>query len=144
MSSHLHQWIDLIFGFKQRGTAAVEAHNVFYYLTYEGAVDVHTLTDQHQKTAIEAQIKEFGQTPIQLFKRRHPRRTPPAPSLQPLLNAPHVIMRCQGASPPPPSDLPSRRSPVVVLLHAETSKGTSRVVQVRSPVHGIQPMHHTP
>lgn len=36
MSAHLHKWIDLIFGYKQRGLAAEEALNVFYYCTYEG------------------------------------------------------------------------------------------------------------
>jgi len=36
VSAHLHEWIDLIFGFKQRGPEAVEALNVFYYCTYEG------------------------------------------------------------------------------------------------------------
>lgn len=45
MSSHLHQWIDLIFGYKQRGPEAVEALNVFYYCTYEGkALSSHPLT----------------------------------------------------------------------------------------------------
>lgn len=36
MSNHLHEWIDLIFGYKQRGEEAVNALNVFYYCTYEG------------------------------------------------------------------------------------------------------------
>ncbi len=45
MSAHLHEWIDLVFGFKQRGRAAEDADNVFYYLTYEGAVDVRAISD---------------------------------------------------------------------------------------------------
>lgn len=36
VSQNLHGWIDLIFGYKQRGAAAVEADNLFYHLCYEG------------------------------------------------------------------------------------------------------------
>ena len=49
--------------YKQRGEEAVKANNVFYYLTYEGMVDVASLTNLDEKKAIESQIANFGQTP---------------------------------------------------------------------------------
>ncbi|XP_060050086.1 neurobeachin-like protein 1 [Erinaceus europaeus] len=74
VSSHLHEWIDLIFGYKQRGPAAVEALNVFYYCSYEGAVDLDALTDKKERKALEGMINNFGQTPCQLLKEPHPPR----------------------------------------------------------------------
>jgi hypothetical protein len=74
VSAHIHEWIDLIFGYKQRGPAAVEAHNVFYYCTYEGAVDLDAITNPHEQQALEGMIKNFGQTPTQLLKEPHPKR----------------------------------------------------------------------
>nr|XP_015214918.1 PREDICTED: neurobeachin-like protein 1 [Lepisosteus oculatus] len=74
VSAHLHEWIDLIFGYKQRGPAAVEALNVFYYCTYEGAVDLDAVADEKERKALEGMISNFGQTPCQLLKEPHPVR----------------------------------------------------------------------
>ncbi|MEQ2283404.1 hypothetical protein AMECASPLE_010856 [Ameca splendens] len=77
VSEHLHEWIDLVFGFKQSGSEAVEAHNVFHPLTYEGGIDCDSIEDTDQRIAMLTQILEFGQTPKQLFIGPHPQRITP-------------------------------------------------------------------
>ena len=64
----------MIWGYKQRGEEAVRAHNVFYFLTYEGAIKIESIKDPIQKQSIEDQINNFGQTPSQLLTKPHPKR----------------------------------------------------------------------
>jgi len=79
VSRGLPKWIDLIFGFKQRGEMAVKANNVFHYLSYENAVDVDLIEDEVEKAAVVGHIMNFGTTPIQLLGPKegaHPHRFP--------------------------------------------------------------------
>lgn len=70
----MNQWIEVIFGYKHKGPEAVRATNMFYYLTYEGAVDMDNNSDTVMKEAVENQIKSFGQTPSQLLLEPHSAR----------------------------------------------------------------------
>ncbi|KAG9480633.1 hypothetical protein GDO78_012215 [Eleutherodactylus coqui] len=72
VSAHLHEWIDLIFGYKQQGPPAVDAVNVFHHLFYEGQVDIYNINDPLKETATIGFINNFGQIPKQLFKKPHP------------------------------------------------------------------------
>ncbi|KAL3875787.1 hypothetical protein ACJMK2_033704 [Sinanodonta woodiana] len=74
VSAHLHEWIDLIFGYKQQGSAAVEAVNVFHHLFYEGNVDIYSIDDPLKKNATIGFINNFGQIPKQLFRKPHPQK----------------------------------------------------------------------
>ena len=51
VSQNLHHWIDLIFGYKQRGAEAEAAHNLFHYLSYEGAVDLDKINNDVDRAA---------------------------------------------------------------------------------------------
>ncbi|XP_071717887.1 BEACH domain-containing protein C2-like [Rutidosis leptorrhynchoides] len=76
VSAHLHEWIDLIFGYKQRGKEAISANNVFFYITYEGTVDIDKIVDPVQQRAMQDQIAYFGQTPSQLLTTPHIKKMP--------------------------------------------------------------------
>ncbi|KAK4250988.1 hypothetical protein C7999DRAFT_11321 [Corynascus novoguineensis] len=74
VSQRLHQWIDLVFGYKQRGEVAVENLNVFHPLSYKGARDLDNITDPQERAITTGIIHNFGQTPHQIFTKPHPAR----------------------------------------------------------------------
>lgn len=66
VSANLHKWIDLIFGYKQKGEEALVNHNVFHHFFYEGAVDIDKISDTMQRNAAISFIHNFGQMPKQV------------------------------------------------------------------------------
>lgn len=74
VSQKLNEWIDLIFGYKQQGIEAINATNVFHYLSYPGGIDLEKIVDKHEKAVITSIIHNFGQTPLQIFRKKHPQK----------------------------------------------------------------------
>eukprot|EP01065_Artemidia_motanka_P012934 TRINITY_DN17123_c0_g1_i1.p1 TRINITY_DN17123_c0_g1~~TRINITY_DN17123_c0_g1_i1.p1 ORF type:complete len:2480 (+),score=726.24 TRINITY_DN17123_c0_g1_i1:506-7441(+) len=74
VSRNLHNWIDLVFGYKLSGQPAIDAMNCFHPYSYEGAVNVDEIDDPVLRQSTIDIINNFGQMPEQLFTRPHPRR----------------------------------------------------------------------
>ena len=73
VSEKINDWIDLIFGYKQQGKEGVKSLNIFRSLCYEGKFDIDKLDEKEREDKI-IEIHDFGQIPIQLFSKAHPKK----------------------------------------------------------------------
>ena len=64
----INNWIDLIFGFKQKGEKAVEVHNLFNGNSYQGNVKIDFFTYNEDTRNALMRLIEVGMTPLKLFE----------------------------------------------------------------------------
>lgn len=75
VSEKINNWIDLIWGYKQKGQAAIQAANTFNPLMYSDVWDRGKEGQiQIQENDLEDFLSKVGQIPIQLFTTPHPQR----------------------------------------------------------------------
>ena len=90
VSTHLHNWIDLIWGEKQRGEKAKKADNVFMPQMYDDIWTPTNLNNPSIRAEIEAILCHVGQVPPQLFDKPHPVRVP-ARRVAPIMDKPVLL-----------------------------------------------------
>ncbi|GMP43051.1 hypothetical protein CsSME_00012567 [Camellia sinensis var. sinensis] len=145
VSAHLHEWIDLVFGYKQRGKEAIAANNMFFYITYEGTVDIDKISDPVQQRATQDQIAYFGQTPSQLLTVPHLKRMPLADVLHlqtifrnPKEVQPYVVPSSERCNLPAAAIHASQDSVIIVDMNAPAAHVAQHKWQPNTPDgHGL-------
>jgi len=74
ISQNINHWIDLVFGYKQNGNAAIEANNVFHPFSYATCMNKKVFNDPELLSVIQHHASNFGIIPRQLFTIPHPPR----------------------------------------------------------------------
>ena len=70
-TQHLPRWIDLIFGCKSRGEAAMKAYNLFHPITYLGPRELAGMQTEQERFTAELQATEFGIVQDQILEEPH-------------------------------------------------------------------------
>ncbi|XP_073990723.1 lysosomal-trafficking regulator mauve isoform X4 [Rhodnius prolixus] len=134
---YLPQWIDLVFGYKQTGKAAVESINVFHPATYYG-FDADSIPDELLRTAWRTMVRMYGQTPRQLFKAPHPMVIK---SLAPTttISAPPVLKNVRGLTWGHYAGSPGDPPPTVIWQHNHHIPISTLVALLSNDVFGLAP-----
>ena len=70
---NINKWINLVFGYLQRGEKAEEHHNIFMAQSYENMVKIDKNVDVDERNAL-MRLVEVGITPKQIFKKETSQR----------------------------------------------------------------------
>ncbi|WFD29902.1 beige protein-like 1 [Malassezia sp. CBS 17886] len=132
VSAHLHEWIDLVFGHRSHGPAAVAATNLFHPLSYASHVDLEQIDSPLERQAAAQVVHNFGQTPSPLFLRAHPARarrvdTPPWDARASFFAFPHLVV----ASRAPVAVVDGAVSAIAPLGDASVRADTGGRIRVR-------------
>ena len=70
ISLNIKNWIDLIFGYKNRGKEAENSYNIFTEASYEDKINLNNYLDK----SFILRLAEFGLTPEQIYIKEFPQR----------------------------------------------------------------------